>query len=135
MPIYICHSDLIKPFDYRLYVYMLYNSSNYRRFSIIVLNHIDILPRSIGELPKNNQKRHRGRDFFWRIVIFRVEGIGYLRKLQCSNDISWRVFEQSSWKFVTLPRVWTVLKHCIFRKFPTIFKSENTVFLREMSIF
>ena len=76
-------------------------NSNYIRFSIIFSYHIDILPRSIGKLPKNNQKRHRARDFFRRRVIFRVKGMGYLRKLQqFSNHISWRVFEQLSWKFV-----------------------------------
>ena len=112
---------------------MLYNSSNYITFSIIFSYHIDILPRSIGELPKII-KRHRRRDFCRRRVIFRVKGMGYLRKLQFSNYISWRVFEQSSWKFVHIlfqryERSSSIAFSKIFWKFPTIFKSENTVFL------
>ena len=53
---------------------MLYNSSNYIRFSIIFSNHIDILPRSIGELPKNNQKRHSGKIFFGEELFFGLRG-------------------------------------------------------------
>ena len=78
-PIEIENMPLRSDKTIRLYTSCLdaLQNSNYIRFSIIFLYHIDILPHSIGELPKNNQKRHRGRGFFRRRVIFQVKGMGY----------------------------------------------------------
>ena len=49
---------------------MLFFSSNYISFSTIFLYQIDILPRSIGELPKNNQKRDTGDEIFFGGELF-----------------------------------------------------------------
>ena len=74
----------------------------------------------------------------WKFVHILFQG--YERKLRFSNHISWRVFEQSRWKCVHIlfqgyERSWSIAFSKNFRKFPTIFISENTVFLPKMSVF